>query len=54
MNFFVLNHETSMDGEAVIYFGRAKARLLINIYNWRMNYPDEIIYLALADITTCF
>ncbi len=50
----VLNHKTSTDGKAVINFGQAKTRLLINIYNWRMSYPDEIIYLALADITACF
>ncbi len=28
--------------------------LLINIYNWRVSYPREMIYLALADITACF
>ena len=50
----ILNHETSTDVEAVIDFGQAKTRLLINIYNWLVNYPDEIIYLALADFTACF
>jgi hypothetical protein len=50
----ILNHKTSRDGKAVINFGQAKTRLLINIYNWRVSYPDEIIYLALADITACF
>ncbi len=50
----VLNHKTSTVGKAVIDFGQAKTRLLINIYNWCMSYPDEIIYLALADITACF
>jgi hypothetical protein len=53
-NEIVLNHKTSMDGKAVINFGQAKTRLLINIYNWRMSYPNEIIYLALTDITACF
>ncbi len=53
-NEIVLNHKTSTDGKAVINFGQAKIRLLINIYNWRVSYPDEIIYLALADITACF
>jgi hypothetical protein len=28
--------------------------LFINIYNCRVSYPDETIYLALADITACF
>jgi hypothetical protein len=50
----VLNHETSMDSKAVINFGQAKTRLLIIIYNWRVSYPNETIYLALADITACF
>jgi hypothetical protein len=53
-NEVVLNHETSMDSEAVIDFGQAKTRLLINIYNWHVSCPDKIIYLALADITACF
>jgi hypothetical protein len=43
-----------MDGKAVINFGQAKTRLLINICNWCVSYPEEIIYLALADITTFF
>jgi hypothetical protein len=50
----VLNHETSTDSKAVINFGQAKIRLLINIYNWHVSYPNETIYLALADITACF
>ncbi len=50
----VLNHQTSLDPEAVIDFGRAKTNLFINIYNWRVNYPKEIIHLALANITACF
>ncbi len=31
-----------------------KTKLLTNIYNWRVSFPDEVIYLALADITACF
>jgi hypothetical protein len=50
----VLNHETSADQEAIIDFGKAKTHLLINIYNWRISYPHEVILLALADITACF
>ncbi len=49
-----MNQKTSTDGKAVIDFGQAKTRLLINIYNWHVSYPDKIIYLALADITACF
>ncbi len=31
-----------------------KTDLFINIYNWQVSYPQEIIYLALANITACF
>jgi len=50
----VLNDVTNIDDEAEIDFGKAKLNLLINIYNWRISYPKEMIYLALADITACF
>ncbi len=50
----VLNHQISTDREAVIEFGKAKTNLFINIYNWRVSYPKEIIHLALANITACF
>jgi hypothetical protein len=50
----VLNHVTTTNLEANINFGRAKTNLFINIYNWRVSYPNEIIYLTLADITACF
>jgi hypothetical protein len=43
-----------MDYEAIIDFEKAKMNLLISIYNWRVSYPREMIYLALADITACF
>ena len=29
-------------------------KLLKSIYNWRINFPKETIYIALADITACF
>jgi hypothetical protein len=50
----VLNHVTTMDRKAIIDFGRAKTNLFINIYNWQVSYPNEIIYLAHAYITACF
>ena len=50
----VLNHVTPTDQEAPIDFGTAKRKLLTNIYNWRVSFPEEVIYLALADITACF
>ncbi len=53
-NEVILNHQTSTDDKAVIDFGQAKNKFLINIYNWRMSHPNEIIYLLLVDITACF
>jgi hypothetical protein len=50
----VLNHVTPTDNKATIDFGTAKTKLLTNIYNWRISFPDEVIYLALANITACF
>jgi hypothetical protein len=53
-NEVVLNHQTSTDNKAVIDFGQAKNKFLINIYNWCVSHPNEIIYLLLAVITACF
>jgi hypothetical protein len=53
-NKIALNHKTSTDNKAIIDFGKAKTNLLANIYNWRISYPNEMIYLALANITACF
>jgi hypothetical protein len=50
----VLNQVTLTDHEATIDYGTAKTKLLTNIYNWRVSFPDEVIFLALADITACF
>ena len=50
----VLNEQTSIEFEVIVDFGTAKMRLLISIYNWRINFPKETIYVALADITVCF
>ena len=56
MNEVVLNHVTTTELETTIYVGTSKMKLLINIYNWRVSFPREIIYLALAleVITACF
>jgi hypothetical protein len=50
----VLNHITRMDLEAIIDFRQAKMKLFMNIYNWRVSFPNKTIYLVLADITACF
>ena len=46
----VHNHETTTDFEEEIDFGQPKLKFFINIYNWRVSYPTETIYLALAEV----
>ena len=50
----VLNEYTPTKFKANIDFGHAKMNLLWRIYNLRVSFPREIIFLALADITACF
>jgi hypothetical protein len=50
----VLNQVKTMDHKATIDFGMAKTKLLTNIYNWRISFPNKVIHLALANITACF
>jgi hypothetical protein len=50
----VFNEHTSMEFEAIIDFGKAKIKLLILIYNWRISLPTKVIYIALTDIIACF
>jgi hypothetical protein len=50
----VLNHITTTELKAIINFGQAKMKLFTNIYNWRVSFPNEKIFLMLADITACF
>jgi len=54
MNEVILIHVTTTEWEANIDFGKSKVNFLINIYNWQVGFPWEIIYVALADITACF
>jgi hypothetical protein len=35
----VLNHITTTDLEAIIDFGHAKMKLIMNIYNWHISFP---------------
>jgi hypothetical protein len=53
-NKVVLNHIMTMELKAIINFGQAKMKLFMNIYNWRVSFPNEKIFLMLADITACF
>jgi hypothetical protein len=50
----VLNHVTPTDHKAIIDFGTAKIKLLTNIYNGHVSFPDEVMYFALANITAYF
>jgi hypothetical protein len=50
----VLNEYTPTEFEANIDFGHAKMNLLWRIYNLRVGFLREIIFLSLADITACF
>jgi hypothetical protein len=50
----VLNEQTSIEFEAIVNFGTAKMNFFISIYNWRISFPKETIYVALTDITACF
>jgi hypothetical protein len=50
----VLNHITSSEFEAIINFGQSKMLLYVNIYNWRISFLDQVIYLILVDISACF
>ncbi len=53
-NKVVLNHKMTMELKAIINFGQAKMKLFTNIYNWWVSFPNEKIFLMLADITACF
>jgi hypothetical protein len=50
----VLNQVTPRDHKVTIHFGMAKTKLITNIYNWRISFLNEVLYLVLADITACF
>lgn len=50
----VLNHVTNLEFKAIIDFGQSKMNLYVNIYNWRISFPDKIMYLILVYISACF
>jgi hypothetical protein len=49
----VLNQVTDSEFEAIIDFGQSKMKLYVSIYNWRISFPDQILYLVLADMSAC-
>ena len=50
----VMNNITSTEEEAEVTFGLVKILFYWLIYNLRASFPDEVIFLALADIKACF
>jgi len=49
-----MNMVTPMELEMEITFGTAFTDLCIWIWNFRISYPDEDIFLAFLDISSCF
>ena len=50
----VMKNMTPTEEEAEVTFGLVKILLYWLIYILRVSFPDEVIYLALADIKACF
>ena len=50
----VMNEITIMLEEADITFGQAKRLFYEYLYNLRVSFPNSSIYLATADVKTCF
>ena len=49
-----MNSMTPTEEEVEVAFGLVKFLLYWLIYNLRVSFLDEVIYLALADIKVCF
>ena len=50
----VMNEVTSMEDEAEITFGDIKNFFLTRIYNERISFPEDDIYMVGADVKACF
>lgn len=50
----VLNEVTPTEGEPEVTFGTTQPDFYNWVYNTRLRYPGEEIYLGLADVTACF
>ena len=50
----VMNDVTPTEDEADITFGMAKLLFYQYLYNLRISFPDDVIFLALADVKACF
>ena len=50
----VMNEVSRSEGEPEVTFGMAKVLFYQYVYNLRVSFPDEPIFLALADVKACF
>ena len=53
-NDVVMNEITPTEDEPDVTFGMAKILFYQYLYNLRVSFPTEVIFLALADIKACF
>ena len=53
-NDVVMNEVTPTEDEPDVTFGMAKILFYQYLYNLRVSFPTEVIFLALADIKACF
>ena len=50
----MMNEMTPTENEVEITFGLGKVLFYQYLYNLRISFPNEVIFLALADIKACF
>ncbi len=51
---WAMNDDVDMDDEPLITFGNTKLEFMKHLYNLRISYPHDEIWLATADIKACF
>ena len=50
----VMNEDVDMENEPIITFGNTKREFMSMLYNTRVSYPNDEIWIASADIKACF
>jgi hypothetical protein len=50
----VMNEDVDMSNEPTITFGNTKREFMIRMYNTRISYPSQEIWIGAADIKACF
>lgn len=51
---WAMNDDVDMEDEPLITFGNTKLQFMKHLYNLRISYPTEEIWLGTADIKACF